>query len=228
MAEKKAGDEEKQSGSASLIVAYAKALLMLWAFAFLVYNSPKLSSALSNLKSISIPGTFTLEVSPAVAMTGSPIADWLTQNRIEPRVEIISASLDQPEFLQIRATEKVNLSRGYIGDSNELLQLPAASVLQAKECVRIYTSIGTEDPKKLDPGKGCVDPVVVMNSDGTPRTEGIFKSAGTGKDDSAAKDEKKGKNKKGLAGDRIVLFDSSKHAVLDFDYWWIRKAEAPR
>lgn len=177
--------------------------LVAWLLAFLVANFSKFGVLASRLTQVSVEGVFTLHVEPLPSVPGAATSEagyWATLHRSEPRVDIsaINFKKNEPEFIEVEARERLQLTGGFIGDSKKLLSLGNTRfVLEPKQCVRLYTFAPT---KKLEPGNGCLKPVVASRTNGEAPEKGMFKGDPG-------------------EGDRIVIFDRYRKPVLDMDFW---------
>ena len=112
------------------------------------------------------------------------------------------------EFIELQALQELNLTRGFIGDDNEVLFLGERELkLAPYETVRIYTFLKSEDNKvfiskiEKEIGRKVVLSQKVVE-DESSEDDGIFK------------------NEPG-EGDRIVVLDHQNNLLIDAHYWWL-------
>ena len=191
---------------AEIAVILAKALLFVLVVVLVVRNSTAISRSINRLQTIAVPGVVELSLQPVRPVpNGREVGptEWATSYRVS-ELEVVAAKLDDDkrggassrhaEWVEMRAaTSFVDLAGGYIGDTNELREIPAtAGVLGVGECIRIIT-FGWAPVREED---HCGRAVRVRGAG----ADGFLK-ADIGE------------------GDRIVVFDRSGSLVLDMDYW---------
>ncbi|TDF41984.1 hypothetical protein EYS14_03860 [Alteromonadaceae bacterium M269] len=113
------------------------------------------------------------------------------------------------EFVELQATEAINLSQGYIGDDDEILHFDEKELnLKPNEILRIYTYLDNKNPKLfLEEKENNLDRKVVFASviGEKKLKDGIFKA-------------RPGK------GDKMIILDHTHKLLVNADYWWISKA----
>lgn len=140
--------------------------------------------------------------------TRSSIEQWAVSDRVRGPLVVTRIAFDdhdgtRSEYLEVEAQEWVDLGGGYVGDSDEVVQLAAAEIkLAPKECLRIHTYVHQGDR----PEGGCARAIDARRLDGREPVPFLKYHAGK--------------------GDRLIILQRDGKPVLDLDYWSLGFSES--
>jgi len=207
-------DSTRQGQAASLAGAVAKTaqtVLVCVVVVLLLANLPALNGfvrrALSHATELDVG-----ELKVLIGAEGEEPhrENWVASYRVSRGLRIEQAGFSgdsSDEFIDVTATEPINLSGGFIGDSNELLSLGDQELrLDTAERLRIYTFRPNAGSSPSAPAG--MRYTLARKVKGKLPEKGIYK-------------HKLGK------GDRLVIVGANSQILVDVDFWWTAARRGP-